>query len=217
MTSEIEIRPYRPADREAVRDLCCEAAFGRERVESYGLDRELFADLMTCYYLQREPESAWVAASAGQPAGYLMGARDTSRQRRETLRRFLPGAVGRFLLRGGAFRWTTWRVLLSNLGQAFRRRGAERELWGRLPAHLHLAVAEPYRGKGVGERLVLRFLADLQVRGVTGAHASVRSDNPGARRFFERLGFEEVARLPALRLAGVEGPAPQRIVYGREP
>lgn len=216
MRSGIEIRPYRPADRDAVRDLCAEAAFGGRPVEAYGPDRELFADLMTSYYLEREPESTWVAESEGSLVGYLMGARETRRRRREALIRVGLAAAGRFLLRGGPLRGTFWRAAWANLDHLWRRRGPERSSLRPYPAHFHLAVAEVCRGAGVGGRLVSRFLESLREQRIAGVHASVRSDNPAGCRFFERQGFRPVARAPALRSPSEPGAAPVRVLYGRD-
>lgn len=211
----IEIRRYRSADREAVRALCAEAAFGDRPVETYGPDRELFADLMTGYYLEREPESTWVAEDEGLLVGYLMGARETRRRRRETLIRVGPAAAARFLLRGGPLRGTFWRAARANLDHLWRRRAPEARSLRPYPAHLHLAVAEAWRGAGVGGLLVSRFLEALREQRIRGVHASVRSDNPAGGRFFERQGFRPVARLPALRSPDEPEATPLRVLYGR--
>lgn len=219
MRDLVKIRPYCDGDRGVIRELCCAAAFGRERLESYGLDGELLADLMTTYYLRKEPGSAWVAEDSGRVVGYLVGSVDTKRQRRFTLLRVLPVAVLRYLFRGAVVRRSFWRSLRVNRDLLFRPpMREERALLRLYPAHLHIAVAECYRGVGVGGRLVVRFLEALEKLGVLGVHASVRSDNPGAGVFFERLAFRPVARFPALRRAeGTIHQSPERIVYGRAP
>lgn len=53
-----------------------------------------------------------------------------------------------------------------------------------LPAH---------QGRGLGTHLIEQFLGDARAAGLP-AQARVETDNPGARRLYERLGFAEIAR-----------------------
>jgi hypothetical protein len=57
------------------------------------------------------------------------------------------------------------------------------------PAHLHINIAEYFRGQGIGRLLVERFFQQLKSFGIKGIHLSVRQDNIGACKFFESLGF----------------------------
>jgi ribosomal protein S18 acetylase RimI-like enzyme len=212
----VTLRPYTPADRAAVRELCCDAAYGDVPLESFYPDRALFADLMTCYYLEWEPESSWVAEADGRVVGYLLGCRDTRRQRRVQLTRVVPAALAGFVRRGGLANGATWRLLGANLGRlpagstgfgtGFDHAG--------YPAHLHAGLDGAYRGRGLGRRLVEAFLAQLREAGVPGVHAVVLAENAGAGRFFARLGFRPLARGPALCRPG-QADAPEKVVYGR--
>lgn len=70
------IRSYRASDREAVRRLCCETGFLGEAIDPVYEDRELFADFLTTYYTDHEPESSFVIENAqGELRGYLLGSR----------------------------------------------------------------------------------------------------------------------------------------------
>lgn len=73
------IRQYRPADREAVRWLCCETGFLGEAIDPVFEDRDLFANFLTNYYLEKEPESAFVIEIGGKVRGYLLGCRHSLR------------------------------------------------------------------------------------------------------------------------------------------
>jgi GNAT superfamily N-acetyltransferase len=217
-----EIRPYEAADREALRRLCCTTAYGERPLAELFPDPALFADLMTRYHTDWEPGSTLVArgeATAGGIAGYLCGARNTSRQRRVQALCVVPAALLRFTLRGGLLRRSTWRLIGANSDRILPRRGlgsGDLMPWLALyPAHLHIALAREARGRGLGRRLVETFLAQLAAAGVPGVHAVVREENAGAGRFFERLGFRPLARGPALRLPGDRRPGPYTVVYGR--
>lgn len=69
------IRNYRANDREAVRRLCCETGFLGEPIDPVYEDRELFADFLTTYYTDHEPESSFVIEKEGKLHGYLLGCR----------------------------------------------------------------------------------------------------------------------------------------------
>jgi len=69
------IRSYRASDRDAVRRLCCQTGFLGEPIDPVYEDRELFANFLTTYYTDREPESSFVLEVNGELKGYLVGSR----------------------------------------------------------------------------------------------------------------------------------------------
>src|SRR3954468_12059295 len=73
--SSYAIRNYRSSDREAVRGLCCQTGFLGEPIDPVYEDRELFADFLTTYYTDHEPESSFVLEADGDLRGYLLGSR----------------------------------------------------------------------------------------------------------------------------------------------
>src|SRR2546423_9551679 len=74
------IRKYCARDREIVRHLCCETGFLGNPIDPVFEDRELFADFLTGYYTDWEPESAFVLEVGGVVKGYLLGSRRPWRQ-----------------------------------------------------------------------------------------------------------------------------------------
>lgn len=69
------IRGYRSSDRDAVRRLCCQTGFLGQPIDPVYEDRELFADFLTTYYTDHEPESSFVIEKGGELYGYLLGSR----------------------------------------------------------------------------------------------------------------------------------------------
>ena len=69
------IRGFRPADRAAVRRLCCQTGFLGSPIDPVYEDNELFADFLTTYYTDHEPESSFVLERDGELKGYLLGSR----------------------------------------------------------------------------------------------------------------------------------------------
>lgn len=55
-----------------------------------------------------------------------------------------------------------------------------------------IALMPPYRGQGIGTRLMRKLLADAEAAGHPALSLSVHPKNP-ARRLYERLGFVRVA------------------------
>src|SRR5467141_2995782 len=74
-TSQYSIRSYQASDRGAVRKLCCETGFLGDPIDPVFQDRELFADFLTSYYTDHEPESSFVLEIDGEIRGYLLGSR----------------------------------------------------------------------------------------------------------------------------------------------
>src|SRR6266513_2643252 len=73
--SQYSIRSYRATDRVAVRKLCCDTGFLGDPIDPVYQDRELFADFLTTYYTDHEPESSFVLDANGEIRGYLLGSR----------------------------------------------------------------------------------------------------------------------------------------------
>src|SRR5207302_10591938 len=72
---EFTIRSYRPTDRCAVRRRCCQTGFLGEPIDPVYQDHVLFADFLTSYYTDKEPESSFVLEIDGEIRGYLLGSR----------------------------------------------------------------------------------------------------------------------------------------------
>jgi ribosomal protein S18 acetylase RimI-like enzyme len=57
----------------------------------------------------------------------------------------------------------------------------------------HLAVAPPYRGHGLGKRLIDECLAGLRAAGIRRAIILVARDNPPGRSFWRNQHWEELS------------------------
>src|SRR6266542_7015050 len=74
-TSQYLIRGYKTSDRAAVRNLCRATGFLGDPIDPVFQDRELFADFLTTYYTDHEPESSFILEVDGEIRGYLLGSR----------------------------------------------------------------------------------------------------------------------------------------------
>jgi len=194
VAGDVVIRPYEPRDRARVRHICFVTGYMGDPVDWLWRDAESFADVFTAYYTDAEPESALVAEVDGSVEGYLLGCVDSRRAWNPAL------VVGRHLLRRGiAFRPGTagviWRSFGDIVTDGIRHQLPPRSAYDpRWPAHLHIDLLPSIRGRGVGRRLVDRWLGTLRDLGVPGCHLETWGENAAAIAFFEALGFRRHGR-----------------------
>lgn len=79
--NDFKVRRYQESDRPTIRKICADTGFLGKPIEQVFEDRELFADYLTRYYLECEPESTFVLLKDGVVKGYMMGARFYDRQK----------------------------------------------------------------------------------------------------------------------------------------
>ncbi len=182
-------------------------------MESFFPDREVFADLLTQYYTDFEPQSSLVAVEEGRVVGYLNGC---LRPRRFFCLMALwigPRVTLKALLRGTFFRRQVLALLIANLGLWLRAAGRHKVSVAGYPAHLHINLRERCRGRRVGQLLMLEWLARACELKIPGVHAEVSADNERACRFFEAMGFQPLGRKPRMRLPG-QRRVSETVVYG---
>jgi len=63
-----------------------------------------------------------------------------------------------------------------------------KDFFAEYPAHFHINVHPKAQGRGVGSRLVSRYVEELQRRKISGAHVVTAADNKN-RKFFLNNGF----------------------------
>lgn len=182
----MQIRPYRPEDRAAVRAIAFATGFLGEPIGWLWGDPESFGDVITKYYTDQEPESLLVAEHGGAVIGYLSGCIDSGNAVGSAARE-----ITRLVRRGALVRPSIapffWRSIV-DLAQD----GEVREdvlCDDRWPAHLHLDLLPAGRGKGLGRRLMEAWLARLNECGSPGVHLGTFAENANALRFFTSCGF----------------------------
>lgn len=198
--TEIAVRPYDPADREALVEGFELAGSGAPGGEAWGHARSL-ADVYLTPYLDLEPESAFVVTADGRPAGYLVGCVDDAafpsedERTREAVRRhhlrLRPGPA-RFFLRArrDARRWDEVAGELSD---------------PRWPSHLHVDVEPVARGTGAAARLMELWFDRLRAVGSPGCYLHTSAENTRGIAYFERMGFRRHGPnppVPGLRFEG---------------
>jgi hypothetical protein len=184
------IRSYRPSDREAVRKLCCQTGFLGEPINPVYEDHELFADFLTTYYTDHEPESSFVLELGGEICGYLLGSR---RPLLNQLYSFQQNLVLGFraLLRYGRYNDRSRQFVLWVLRHGWREVPAA----PRRTPHFHINLLPEARKMSTTRALMSAYLSYLyrcgerQVFGQIVTFASRRGE-----KMFERYGFRVMNR-----------------------
>jgi len=190
MPSDAVIRPYRPSDRDAVRRLCCETGYLGQAIDPVFEDRELFADYLTSFYTDREPESTFVLEQDGEVKGYLMGSR------RPLLQQFHNFFLNLSLFARGIFRYPRY----NKESKAFVR-WILLNAWREVPAaprrmpHFHFNMLPEAQGFGTAREILVQFLNHLRAHGETHVFGQVVTfeERRGAK-VFERFGFQVVEK-----------------------
>ena len=211
-----QIRPYEPHDRAALRQICSDTADAGRPIERFFPDREVFADLLTNYYTEFEPQSVFVAARGGDIVGYVTGSVDTKRFLRMMMWRIGPVVLVKALLRGTLWHPQAVRLFRANIGMWLKNGYRTGPTLDNYPAHLHVNVREDFRGQRLGERLIEAFCERARAAGARGVHAGVSAENLRGRHFFEELGFVELHREPRFRKPDGAGGILYTILYGKQ-
>ncbi len=185
------IRRYQPTDRDTVRWLCCETGFLGQPIDPVFEDRELFANFLTNYYLNREPESAYVIEVGGKVRGYLLGCR--------------------FPLRNQFYNFVQNFSLFGTLATRYRRyTAASRRFvhwiflngWREVPAaprrtpHFHINLLADARGLMGTRALIDAFLEYLRAKGEKSVYGQMVSfANRRGEKMFQRYGFKVLNRM----------------------
>ncbi len=185
------IRKYRPGDRERVRWLCCETGFLGQAIDPIFEDRELFANFLTNYYLDQEPESAYLIEIDGEVRGYLLGCRFPLRNQLhnflQNLRLFAAVAIRYRRYNAASRRFISW-ILLNG--------------WREVPAapsrtaHFHINLLPDARSITGTRALIDAFLQYLHSKGEKRVYGQMVSfANRRGEKMFQRYGFRVLNRM----------------------
>lgn len=183
------MRPYRPADRAALYEICIRT--GEEGGDARYLyaDHALLPSVFAGPYAELEPGLTFVVDDGGGLAvGYIVGTADTALFAERFREEWLPTVAGRYPdparpLRTPADQMAALlhspeRMVLPELGA--------------YPAHLHIDLLPGHQRAGFGRALMTRFLGALAAQGVRAVHLGMVTANTPARAFYDRLGFHEI-------------------------
>lgn len=198
------IRPYRSADRSAVRKIFQDTAFLGDSHQNFFNEGEWLADFMTPGYIDPDSEvstdasflATFVAEEEGRVVGYLMGTSNTDACRERWKRVVLPLVVSGFFFKGVWKSLSAWKFFYNGFQSTLR--GEEqlpKGLFTDFPAHFHINMDEHHRSSGLGGLLAQAFFKFLRERKVSGVHVRTASPEP-RQKFFQSLGFQPLLIKP---------------------
>jgi hypothetical protein len=184
------IRSYRASDRAAVRQLCCQTGFLGEPIDPVYEDHELFADFLTTYYTDKEPESSFVLEINGEIRGYLLGSRKPLRNQfysfRQNLRLFVRALARYFGYNDRSRKFIRWMI---------------RHGWREVPAaprrtpHFHINLQADARKMSTTRALMSAYLSYLYRCGEKRVYGQIVTfESRRGEKMFERYGFRVMNR-----------------------
>jgi len=188
------VRPYQPADREAVRRICADTGFMGNPVDAIFTDRSIFADFFTRYYTDYEPDCALVTedVASGEVVGYLLGSvryRYQSWKQVELLvLRTIPTVVFRYLT--GRYNAASRKFLYWVVFRSIK----ETPPAPRQSAHFHVNLLPSYRNTGAGREMIFTFFDTANRRGVPRVYGQIQTRDDRRTSFYTRYGFRELSR-----------------------
>jgi ribosomal protein S18 acetylase RimI-like enzyme len=184
------IRRYTRRDREAVRWLCCQTGFLGKPIDPVFEDRELFADYLTRYYTDIEPESSFVLEIDGVVKGYLLGSYRPFRQQCFNLFNNLA-----LFVRGMAKYPFYNQATRGFIGWILRNSWREVPQSPRRAAHFHFNILPEAQGLANSKGLMDLYLDHLRERGVRQVYGQVVTfEGRRGAKVFERYGFQVLNR-----------------------
>lgn len=184
------VRRYTRDDRAAVRQICCDTGFLGRAIDPIFEDRDLFADFFTDYYLQHEPDAAFVVTVDNSVVGFLLGCRYPFRHQLFSAvqgLRLAAKALLRYRRYKSETKYYLWWIL----------RNARREVppSPRRIGHFHVNFLPQVKSIAAFREILERFLRFLADQNVTQISAQmVTFDDRRGIALLERYGFRVLNR-----------------------
>ncbi|KAA3620237.1 MAG: GNAT family N-acetyltransferase [Calditrichaeota bacterium] len=184
---QLTIRPYHPADLSVLYRICLQTAHSGGDATHLFTDPDLIGHMYTAPYVFFEPELCFVLTGAEMPLGYILGTKNTAAFSDWCETEWFPVLRKRYPIPetdDGSFQ--------NRILQLIHRGHPVNNDLKAYPAHLHIDLLPAAQGQGMGRKLIEVFINRLRELQVSAVHLQVGKGNPGAIKFYERLGFHEI-------------------------
>ena len=188
----VEIRPYRTSDLDTIYDICLATGDAGADASHFYRDRKLLGHVYAGPYCVHSADTAFVAEDEGGVGGYVLGPADTRAFEAALEASWWPALRARYPDPGDCATPDERMQRLIHHPSRMPRRIVEA-----YPAHLHIDLLPRLQGRGLGRRMIERWLTSVASSGARGAHLCVGTRNDRAVRFYRAFGFHEVERYAA--------------------
>lgn len=188
--AEFLTRPYEPRDRDAIRALCCDTGLLGEPIDRVFSDRKLFADFLTSYYTDWEPESTWVGEVDGRVVGYLTACKRWNLNKLWSIAivpKLALHATLQFLR--GRYNASDRKFLRWMIFNGWR----ETPVTPKQSAHFHFNAHKEHRRLNMMRDLMMTMFEELQGAGVARVYGQMATfENKRSDKLFEYMGWKVI-------------------------
>lgn len=181
------IRSYHPSDLSALYRICLLTADSGKDASGKYKDPDLVGQYYAAPYAVLEPDLCFILSISGKPCGYILGACDSLIFYKRCEQEWFPLLRERYPLPEPED--TSMDAHIIRLVHAGHKLNEDLIDY---PAHLHIDILPEGQGQGMGRKLTDTFIKRLRELKVPALHLQVGKANPGAIRFYERLGFHVI-------------------------
>ena len=190
--ADFKIRRCAPRDEAAVYDVCLKTGNAGEDATDLHDDPRALGHIYVGPYVHLEPNLAFVLEDEIGVCGYVLGALDSAEFYHAYLTQWLPPIRGKYPEpTGDPARWTPTQKIYH---EYYHPDIFYPQPISEYPSHMHIDLLPRAQGKGWGAKMVNTLLEELKRRDSSGVHLALNAANHRAARFYQRLGFCELAR-----------------------
>jgi ribosomal protein S18 acetylase RimI-like enzyme len=190
--AQARIRPYRPADIDALYQICLLTGDRGQDATSLYRNPRLLGHCFAAPYGLFEPSLAFVAEDTSGVAGYVIGALDSQAFEKRLESNWWPRLRSRYPEPPSGLpsqQWTPDQQLAHFIHHPGR---TPDDLAARYPSHLHIDLLPRLQGRGYGRKLIQTLTTALRDQGSSGVHLNVTPGNEQAVSFYRHVGFTEL-------------------------
>jgi len=186
------IRPFHADDLDDLYRISLATGAAGGDASHFYADPRLMGHIYSAPYARLEPQLALVVEDQGGVAGFAVGAIDTAAWEERLEREWWPALRRQYAMPSDpdASAWTPDQRRIVMIHRPTPTPGAVAQ---KCPAHLHLNLLPQLQGRGVGTELFDAWLPLARRSGTKGLHVGINRANVGAQRFWDRMGFVDLA------------------------
>jgi GNAT superfamily N-acetyltransferase len=186
------IRPFHADDLDELYKISLATGLAGGDASHLYADPRLMGHIYCAPYACLEPHLALVVEDREGIAGFAVGTADTAAWEEKLEQNWWPSLRQHYAMppEADSPSWTPDQRRIFMIHRPARTPSA---IALEFPAHLHLNILPRLHGRGVGTRLFNQWLTAASKSGAEALHVAVNRCNAGALRFWDKMGFVDLA------------------------